>query len=89
MKNIFQNPSDDMNTVSEWIQLKMNNEFKEEINLNDSYTIDKDGSGLVLPTDGESSLNEGQKSYLRTLCNMINRPTIALDQMKEEINSLT
>lgn len=87
MKNIFQNKIDAVNIITEWIQLKMNTQFNEEINLDDSYIIDIDGSGLVLPTDGKSSLNDGQKSYLRTFCNMINRPTITLDQMKEEINS--
>lgn len=72
MKNIFQNKIDTVNVITEWIQLKMSTQFNEEINLDDSYIIDIDGSGLVLPTDGESSLNEGQKSHLSTLCNMIN-----------------
>lgn len=87
MNNIFQAQSDDMNTVSQWIQLKMNDRFKEEIELDDSYTIDRDGSGMVLPTDGESSLNDGQKSYLNTLCRIINRPTLTLDEMKTDIEN--
>ncbi|MGE8535158.1 MAG: hypothetical protein ACN6OJ_11300 [Chryseobacterium sp.] len=87
MNNIFQNKSNDINAVHEWIQLKMNSQFNEEINLSNSYIIDVDGSGLVLPTHEQSSLNDAQKSYLDILCIMINRPTITLEQIKEEINS--
>lgn len=87
MNNIFQSRIEATKIISEWLQLKMNTQFNEEINLNDSYLIDIDGTGMVLPTDGESSLNEGQKSYLNTFCNMINRPTITLEEMKLEVKN--
>ncbi|MCP1300622.1 hypothetical protein NK356_15715 [Chryseobacterium sp. S0630] len=85
MNNLFKNRSNDMNAVNEWLQLKMNSQFNEEIDLTNSYTIDVDGSGLVLPTHKGSSLNDGQKSYLETFCRAVNELT--LEQVKEQINS--
>lgn len=86
MQNPFKAKSDATNIISRWLQLKMNNQFNTEIDLDKSYIIDIDGSGLVLPTDGESSLNDGQKSHLGTYCRMINNGGITLEKMDEEIN---
>lgn len=87
MENPFKSRIDTLNIISNWLQLKMNNQFQEEINLSDTYIIDVDGSGFVLPTDGESSLNDGQKSFLRTYCNMINNQEVTFEQLNEDLNN--